>query len=252
MDTLKQLLDEFVQQSKHILGDHLVGVYLHGSAVMGCFHNEKSDVDLLVVVNQNMADQEKLQYMDMVVKLNTYAPSKGIEMSIVKRAVCNPFAYPTPFELHFSTAHLEWYTKAPSDYVAKMNGTDKDLAAHVMIVCHRGQCLYGEKIKNVFGEVSQEVYFDSIWCDIENAEEDILENSAYMILNLCRVLAYRKKRLILSKQEGGIWGLANVPERYGMLIQQALDEYASVRQMKVDGKMAVEYAKYMMEQIQAE
>ena len=34
--------------------------------------------------------------MDMVVEINKLAPVKGIELSVVKEDVCNPFVYPTP------------------------------------------------------------------------------------------------------------------------------------------------------------
>lgn len=248
---LNNLLKNFVERNQKILGENLVGIYLHGSAVMACFNEKRSDVDLLVVVNTEISDDVKRQYMDMVVELNALAPSKGIELSIVRKEVCKPFIYPTPFELHFSIAHLEWYRTNPEDYVAKMNGTDKDLAAHFTIIYHRGKCLFGEEINNIFENVSQEAYFDSIWNDIESAEEDIMENSAYIILNLCRVLAYKKEELILSKQEGGKWGLDNIPEKYNNLIRQALDDYASVNPLKLDEKYALEYAKYMIDQIKS-
>lgn len=77
MKKYDSLLDSFVQQSKNILKDNLVGIYLHGSAVMGCFHGERSDIDLLVVVQNDISDKVKQQYMDMVVLLNTQAPGKG-------------------------------------------------------------------------------------------------------------------------------------------------------------------------------
>jgi len=249
MNKLTTITEKFTEQSKAILGDNLVGLYLHGSAAMGCYNDEKSDIDLLVVIHNDMSDEEKCRYMDMIVELNSLAPTKGIEMSIVKKSVCMPFVYPTPFELHFSVAHLEWYKSNPQDYVLKMNGTDKDLAAHITILYHRGICLWGEEIHDVFEAVNTNAYFDSIWSDIEYAEEDILENPVYIILNLCRVLAFKKEKLILSKQEGGIWGLSHVPEKYSSLIQQALDEYASVGAMELNEKEAVEYAKYMIGQI---
>ena len=85
--------------------------------------------------------------------------------------------------------------------------TDKDLAAHSTIIYHRRKCLYGNDIKDVFGAVSKKDYFDSIWSDIEEAETEIMDNPTYIILNLCRVLAYKKEELILSKQEGGKWGI---------------------------------------------
>lgn len=216
---------------------------------MGCYNEKKSDIDLLAVVKQVIPDNIKHRFMDMVVELNTYAPSKGIELSIVKSEVCNPFVYPTPFELHFSIAHLEWYKNNPSDYIDKMKGTDKDLAAHFTIIYHRGKCLYGKDIKDVFGAVSKEYYFDSIKSDIEEAETEITDNLTYIILNLCRVLAYKKEGLILSKQEGGNWGICNVPEKYQPLIVQALDEYLSDKSTAWDENNAREYAAYMIAQI---
>ena len=44
MDTV---INCFVEQSKEILKDNLVGVYLHDSAVMGCYNPAKSDIDLI-------------------------------------------------------------------------------------------------------------------------------------------------------------------------------------------------------------
>lgn len=249
MSILENLTKDFVERSRAILGQNLVGIYLHGSAVMGCFNEKKSDIDLLIVVNTTVPVEIKRQYMDMVVEINKYAPEKGIELSIVKKDVCKPFIYPTPFELHFSIAHLEWYKTNPSDYLNRMNGVDKDLAAHFTIIYHRGKCLYGKEIRDVFEKVGAEFYFDSIWNDIENAKEEILTNPTYIILNLCRVLAYRKDSLILSKQEGGNWGIANLPEKYHDLISNALDEYASDKSVMWDENRTCDYAAYMIDRI---
>ena len=87
MDPLGKVTEAFVKESKELLGCNLVGVYLHGSAVMGCFNEKKSDIDLLVVVNGGISDEIKRRYMDMVVKRNAEAPGKGIEMSIVRKEV---------------------------------------------------------------------------------------------------------------------------------------------------------------------
>lgn len=249
MNQYKDLLDSFVQQNKSILGNNLIGIYLHGSAVMGCFNDKKSDIDLLIVIKKDISDEIKQLYMDMVVELNKQAPVKGLELSIVKKEICNPFVYPTPFELHFSNAHLNWYQSDSKDYVTKMKGTDKDLAAHFTILYHRGKTLYGEEIREVFSEISKADYFDSIWFDIKNAKKEIVDNPIYIILNLCRVLAYKKDNLILSKQEGGKWGLENVLPKYADLISDAIAEYQTGIPMRLDKLLAKEYAGYMLEQI---
>ena len=253
MEKLESLLENFVRQSKNILGDNLTGIYLHGSAVMGCFNSKKSDIDLLIVVNDDISNEIKMQYMDMVVELNREAPEKGIELSIVKEAVCKPFVYPTPFELHFSIAHLNWYQSNPADYVERMKGTDKDLAAHFTVIYHRGKTLYGKEIKSVFSKVSSRDYMDSIWSDIEDAKEEIVTNTMYITLNLCRVLAYKRESLILSKQEGGEWAMNALPvSEYQKIISDALKEYKTGEVMSTDRAIAVEFAEYMLKEIERE
>ena len=257
MDKIQGLLDYFVAESRHILGTNLTGIYLHGSAVLGCFNPEKSDIDLILVVKDEVKDTAKRQFMDMVVELNKQAPEKGLELSMVREAACKPFAYPTPFELHFSVAHLNWYQESPEDYVAKMKGTDKDLAAHFTILYHRGQVLYGKGIREVFTEVSHEAYMDSIWCDIEGAVEDILEGPMYMVLNLCRVLGYKEEGLILSKKEGGEWMLGKLAEEeddpqvvaYSSLITDALKEYTMGAKMEPEETLAKQFAEEMLKRI---
>lgn len=249
MDKAYELIDGFVNESKRILKDNLVGIYLHGSLAMGCFNPKKSDIDLLVVIDKDINNDIKKEFMDMVIRLNPFAPNKGIEMSVVKRSVCNPFIYPTPFELHFSLGHLDSYLSNPYDYILKMKGKDKDLAAHFTILLNRGKSIYGLGIDEVFGEVSKEYYIDSIWFDIKDAKKDILSSPMYMILNLARVLAYLKDNMILSKEEGGAWAKDNIPPIYHELILMALDEYIKADSIDYDKKVLKKYAKYMLKEI---
>jgi streptomycin 3"-adenylyltransferase len=248
-ENMERAIDEFVKRAKEILQDNLTGIYLHGSAVMGCYNPEKSDLDLIVVVNEPMTDEVKRRFMDMVVEVNQEGHEKGIEMSVVTKSVCKPFVYPTPFELHFSEMHTNWYKDNQEDYIQKMKGTDKDLAAHFTIISKRGKCLCGLPIEEVFAPVPKADYFDSIWEDIAEAQEDILDNTMYIILNLARVLAYKKEGLILSKKEGGEWALNNTPEEFHPLIQAAMQEYADAVDVSYDYEVARNYAAYMIKEI---
>ena len=243
------LISRFVEMSKETLKDRLAGIYLHGSAAMGCYQPKKSDLDFLVVVNTRLSDAEKRRFMDGLLELDRECPGKGIEMSIVTKDICDPFVYPTPFILHYSRMHTGWYQKDPEDYIRKMNGTDRDLAAHFTVIRSRGLCLYGLPVQEVFGEVPEQDYLDSIREDVSGAEEEIAENPMYLILNLTRVLAYLKEKQVLSKREGGIWGLKNLPEQYHPLIRSALREYESGDAVQYDPEPAQDYAVYMLEQI---
>ena len=244
-----RLTERFTERSAGILKEKLTGIYLHGSAAMGCFQPEKSDLDYIVVTNGALTDAEKREYMDMVIELDREGPAKGIEMSIVTKDVCDPFVYPTPFILHYSRMHTDWYRKDPEDYIRKMNGTDQDLAAHFTVIRHRGVRLCGLPICQVFGKVPEEDYLDSILEDVAGAEEDIADNPMYLILNLTRVLAYIREKAILSKREGGEWGLRNLPEKDHALIRSALHEYEDGATVRYDPAEARAFAGCMLERI---
>lgn len=248
----KELLDDFVKVNKKIFGDKLTGIYLHGSMAMGCFNPKQSDIDLIIVVESEISDAQKMEFMNRIIELNKQASKKGLELSIVKREVCKPFIYPTPYELHFSPVHLEWFERDLGDYIKNMNGTDKDLAAHFTIINNYGIVLYGKKIQEVFGIVPKKDYIDSLWFDVENAKTDIVSAPVYIILNLCRVLAFVKEEKCLSKKQGGEWGLVNLPKEYSMLILQALEAYDSVGVMQVDIEIAKKFADEMLEKIEIE
>ena len=189
--------------------------------------------------------------MNCVVKCNKIAPSKGIELSIVKEKYCKRFSYPTPFELHFSNAHLQWFIYNPTDYICKMNGTDKDLAAHFKIIKNYGVVLYGAEINDIFVDVPRNDYMDSIWADIEGAKEEILKEPVYIILNLCRVAAFLKNDLILSKRQGGEWALDSISQKYHDLIANAVHSYIYGEDMVIDNREGQEFAVYMIEMIKS-
>ena len=225
--TVSEILASIKEENTRILGSKLVGIYVHGSYVLGCFTWEKSDLDYMVVVNAPLTQSEKEALITHILSLDPYAPPKGLEMSVVLDSVCSPFIYPTPFQLHFSNAHKARASADLAEYCAHMNGDDPDLAAHFTIIRHAGQVLCGAPIADVFADVPKANYIDSILYDIGSAKEDITGDPVYFILNLCRVAAYVEDDLVLSKAQGGQWGLEKLPDIYDPMLHRALDAYAA-------------------------
>ena len=89
----QNILDEIINKSKEILGENLIGIYLHGSMAMRCFNPDKSDIDLIIVIEDDMSDAQKLVLMEHIVLLNRQASRKGLEISVVKKKYCKPFVY---------------------------------------------------------------------------------------------------------------------------------------------------------------
>lgn len=226
---LTAVLSQIKTACEDIFAAHLVGVYVHGSLALGCFTWETSDVDFLVVTDELPSQDEKERFLARLLEIDRSGPPKGLEMSVVLEKDCRDFCYPTPFSLHFSHGHLQECEEHLKEYCGYMNGTGPDLAAHFTITRHTGIVLCGKPIAEVFGEVPREAYLDSIRGDIEDAREDIQTNTMYVLLTLCRVLAYQRDGLVLSKRQGGEWGLAHLPEKYAGLVKAALEAYSGAQ-----------------------
>ncbi len=240
-----ELLGVIKSEYTAILGAKLVGIYVHGSIAFGCFNRERSDIDFLVVVNSPLTQEEKESLISVLLKLENHAPQKGFEMSVVLQSVCKPFVYPTPYELHFSNSYLESYKTNLSAQCSSLNGTDKDLAAHITVTQSVGIPLCGAPVADVFGEVPRNNYIDSLLYDIENAADEIIRDPIYFTLNLCRVLAYLTDGVVLSKEQGGNWGAAHLP-RYSGLINGARTAYNEGCEFMADDGELMEFAKDML------
>jgi len=245
----EDLLHRFTEMSRAVLGENLIGVYLHGSLAMGCFNPQKSDLDLILVVEEEISAEIKRRFAEKLLQLNEEAPEKGFELSIVRRAVCKPFVYPTPYLFHYSNGWRKAAMENMEKYIADIQGTDKDLGAHFTILNRYGIPLYGPPVEEIFAPVPKQDYFDSIWFDVQNAAQDILESPVYIVLNLCRVLGYVRDDLVLSKSTGGEWGMEHLPATFRGLVEAALQSYTSNAEMTAKDDELRAFAAYMIEEI---
>ncbi len=100
MQPLESILNSIVQLNRTIFGENLVGVYLHGSAALGCYNPQKSDVDFITVLATPPTNAEKTAFIKDLLKINAACSKKGIETSVVLEEHCQTFTHPTPYELH--------------------------------------------------------------------------------------------------------------------------------------------------------
>lgn len=220
----------------------LVGVYLHGSLAMNFYDSSRSDIDLLIVVNNELTVEEKLKVMNLIYEIDKNGPAKGVEMSVILEKHAKSNTYPLPFILHYSRMFKDEYLKDPKLYVTKMNGIDKDLTAHIMVTYHRGISLFGKPIKDTFKEPSKLHYIDSIYHNVKYAQDDILDNPVYYTLNLIRVWAYLKNGIILSKGEAIFWGKENVDSKYINILNEVSNSFLTGAPININSLNLKEFA----------
>lgn len=204
----------------------VLGAYVHGSLAMGCYYRAKSDLDVLVVVPSGLTPAERRHATRALAVLAADRPTTGdLELSVLTAAQAAAHEHPRPFEVHYSSYWTADVLADRLDYAESR--ADPDLAAHITVLLERGATVSGPPPSELFAPVPRRHYLKSILADVEDL--DLLTNPYYGVLNTCRVLAALENGAVLSKDEGGAWGLDNLRPEHHPLISQALDCYRSAR-----------------------
>ena len=200
-------LDDLVRGVRDVLGDGLVGVYLHGSLALGCFNPALSDIDVLVVTLRPLTSTEREALAPLL------AAGGRIDISFLPEPSLRRWRHPAPYDLHF--AWKGGRLLGP--------GEDHDLAAHVTVARHGGVALLGPPPVDVFPEVPWEDYEDSLRRDLESCGEH--GGGIYAVLSPARIWATLTERVVHSKASGAAWALERAPQEFQPLLSQALETY---------------------------
>jgi streptomycin 3"-adenylyltransferase len=113
------------------------------------------------------------------------------------------------------------------------NEEDKEILSNLYTTRKRGFCIWGKPISKVFSQIPAQYHLTSVIDDLKCTRKYLHEDpkrvgydpAVYWVLGSCRILAFIKGGKVLSKLEGGKWGLTNLPEEYHDLIKQAISCY---------------------------
>ncbi|MGD6994123.1 aminoglycoside adenylyltransferase domain-containing protein [Sutcliffiella horikoshii] len=216
---------------KNITEENFLGIYIHGSLAMGGFNPDRSDVDLLVVVENSLdiATQCELAKFLLVHSNDPYP----IEISFLTQTQLEKWAHPSPYEFHYSEGWRQIFeTELLTGQYEAINvkhKVDPDLAAHLTILNHRGISWEGPAIKAIFPVIPESHYLSSILTDYQDCLKNVETDPVYCVLNLIRVYWYVKEGVISSKLEAGEYGLISFPQEYKETIRKVIESYQGNR-----------------------
>lgn len=228
-----------------ILRDNLIGIYLYGSLAMGCFQPKSSDIDIILVVKERLPKKQRTKIIEYL--KGVCSKDKRIELSIVGADVVQNPQYPIMVDLHY-------------EYWGNIfeNEKDNEILSNLYTTRKRGFCVWGAPISNVFSKIPAQYHLRSMIEDIQHTRRHLHENpesigynvAVYWVLTSCRILAFIREEKVLSKPEGGQWGLANLPKEYYNLIEQALSCYQGKNKNRILNQKELEtFADYMTDAI---
>lgn len=224
---VKEFISVLLSKIKFVMEEQLVGIYLHGSLAMGGFNPAKSDIDLIIVTEFPLSIPTKRKLAQLFL---TYSKRPfPVEISFLNLFQLQHWKFPTPFDFHYSEFWRKRYEeelmKGTSSYLSDKERKDSDLAAHLMILNHRGICLWGKSIPEVIPSIPKSDYLSSILVDYKECLENFLSKPIYCVLNLLRIYWYLLEGKISSKLEAGHWGAATLPKDFRPLVNQLTNSY---------------------------
>ncbi len=197
-------LECMTERVHEVLQADAVGVYLHGSAVLGGFHPERSDLDVLVVCDRPLSADQRAGLCRRLDSAALAVPAAMLELSVVTAEACrHPVAAP-PYELHVNTR---------ADRCVDGTGrNDPDLLLHFAVARQVGRLLgLGPSPRRCFAAVPRQLVLDGMALELRDAAGDERAAPEYLVLNACRNLAYHRTGRMRSKVAGGRWVLARDP-----------------------------------------
>jgi streptomycin 3"-adenylyltransferase len=219
--SVRAQVDRLLRGLEDVLQRRIRGVYLHGSLALGCFNPARSDLDVLLVVEEPLQPDEKLALVDLL--LDVSKTPHEIELDIVTTDQLNHWRHPSAHELHYSEWSRERFMRNPARRLGELSAPNPDLAAHVALTRAVGISVVGLPPREVLPEIPFEHYRDALLQDLEWART--VRSETYGILSPCRIWATLATGEIHSKVSGSEWALERLPDELKPPVEAALAAY---------------------------
>jgi predicted nucleotidyltransferase len=217
------LLQELLESVKDILGSHFIGMYLEGSLANGDFDQDRSDIDFVVVTDEDLSEDAYLTLQAMHTRINQIGTGWAIQIegSYISRHALRRFD-----PEHARYPNIERGIGEP----LKMVYHDEPWIVHRYILRESGITLTGPDPKTLIDPVSSNDLRRAMlpllhgWVSpMLNDPNEIVRRgypSSYIVLTLCRILYTLQFGDVVSKPKAARWVKETVSERWETLIDR--------------------------------
>lgn len=217
---------ELDREVRSVVGDRLLSTIVHGSAALGGFMADRSDVDMLMIAVDELDAQLLHRTAERVRGSAPRCPGVGIELSVVTAAAAADPQSPWPYLLHVATGRGDAKTVLGADHDG-----DDDLLMHYAVCRAAGVAATGPPPSELIGQIGRDEILDYLTTELSWAIEHA--GTAYSVLNACRAWRFAATGGLVSKLEGASWALqAGAPEA---LVESAIAAQTGVGDPPPDG-----------------
>lgn len=218
-------IDEVVAVVQKLLGEAVVGIYLHGSATSGGL-KPTSDIDVLVVTNRRMTTDERRGLIRRLMPISGPGDPTGrarsVGLEVVVQGDVRPWRYPPRLELQYGDW---WRSEFEGGNFAPWDSPNPDLALLLEVVLQANHPLVGPPPSQVLDAIPsadlQRAMLDSIPALLSYLDGD----ERNVVLTFARIWTTLATGIIRSKDAAADWAIPLLPPEHRPVLELARDIY---------------------------
>jgi predicted nucleotidyltransferase len=220
----KEQAEAVVGLLRGLLGDEVIGVYLHGSSVLGGL-KPHSDVDLIAVASRSMTVDEKRALIGRLMPISGRGDPSGrsrpIELFVLVRNAVRPWRYPPSLDLlygdwwraEFERGELPWRTPNP------------DLTIQIDVALRADRPVFGPSLTTVLDAVPPGDVRRAMLDGIPGLLSDLDGDEANVVLTFARIWFSLETGAIAPKDVAASWAIERLPEEHRRVVSHARSIY---------------------------
>jgi predicted nucleotidyltransferase len=231
---------------RRVLGDALIAVYLHGSAVSGKLQPQ-SDIDLLVVVDRDVTSDQRDELLTELMQISGRHPAapggpRCIEVIVFRLSDLSEDRFPMRAELTYG----EWLRDAFESGEKPMPARDPEYTLVLAQARQEAIPLSGPDRTELLPEVSTDVVRQAMRDLLPGLMDGLQGDERNVLLTLARMWRTASAGDFVSKGEAALWAIPQMPAQDAAMLDyarsaylgQIIDDWGSRRN---DAKLLAEY-----------
>ncbi|MEU7962736.1 aminoglycoside adenylyltransferase family protein [Streptomyces sp. NPDC049097] len=214
-------VQEIVELVGGVLGREVIGMYLHGSSVLGGLR-PASDVDVLVVTRRRMNERDRRALLRGLIRISG-SPDKdrSIEVTVVVRSEVRPWRYPPTCNFLYG----EWLRAQYEAGEVPQPEPMPDLALMISMARTGDHPLAGQRPAHVLDPVPQTDLARASVAGIPSLLNDLDSDTRNVLLTLARIWTTLATGQIKSKDAAAERALAQLPCEHRAALDHARQLY---------------------------
>ncbi|WP_405651372.1 aminoglycoside adenylyltransferase family protein [Streptomyces sp. NBC_00019] len=193
-----------------VLGDDVIGAYLHGSSVLGGLR-PASDVDVLVVSRRHMDARDRRALLDGLLRISGSGDkARPVELTVVVQSEVRPWRYPPTIDFLYG----EWLRAEYEAGEVPQPEPMPDLALLITMVLTGDRPLTGPSPARVLDPVPRRDLVRASVAGIPGLLDDLDGDTRNVLLTFARIWTTLATGRITSKDTAADWALARLPPEH--------------------------------------